>query len=179
MYNLIPKERRLFMNLFTLSVRNMLGAVVLFGLSATQAAAVDLTGKWEGEAVCKGFFNGKKFKETYSGEVLITQSGADLNMSFFGVLYNGGIINDAKNPDEKGQGSFVACGTTAEPLGDYNEIGRIIGRVKGAEGTFKATSIFTVASSGEIVDVATCKWKFTLMDTADPGVPDCSGESGS
>jgi hypothetical protein len=80
----------------------MLGAVVLLGLSATHAAAVDMTGTWEGEAVCKGFFAGEKFKETFSGNVLITQSGTDLNLDFVGFLYNGGIINDAKNPDKKG-----------------------------------------------------------------------------
>jgi hypothetical protein len=153
----------------------MLGAVVLLGLSATHAAAVDMTGTWEGEAVCKGFFAGEKFKETFSGNVLITQSGTDLNLDFVGFLYNGGIINDAKNPDKKGQGSIVFCGTTAEPLGDYNEIGHLTVQIGANKSTFKATSVFTVASSGEIVDVATCKWKFTRTNTADPGVPGCGG----
>lgn len=167
------------MNLFKLNVRNLLSAVVLLGLSTTSALAVDLTGTWEGEAVYKGFFNGEKFKDTYSGAALITQSGADLNLDFLGYRYNGGIINDAKKPDQKGEGSFVFCGTTADPLGDYNEAGHLKVQITPKKSTFKATSVFTVASSGEIVDVATCKWTFTRTNTADPGVPDCGGGSGS
>lgn len=161
------------MKLFTLSVRSMLSAVVLLGLSATQAAAVDMTGTWEGEAVCKGFFNGQKFKETFPGNVLITQSGADLNLDFAGFLYNGGIINDAKKPDNKGEGSFIFCGTTAEPLGDFNETGHLKVQIGANKSTFKATSVYTFPIAGAVNTVATCKWTFTRTSTTDPGVPDC------
>lgn len=160
------------MNLFTFRVSSVLSAIVLFSLSATHAAAVDMTGTWEGQAVCKGFFNGTKVKDTFGAPVTITQTGSDLNMEFLGVRYNGEIIDDAADPN-KGQGSFVACSTAAEPLADYNETGHITVQITSKKSTFKATSVFTTAVNGSIVTVETCKWKFTRTDTVDPGVPAC------
>jgi hypothetical protein len=160
------------MSLFKLSVRNMLGAVVLLGMSTTHAAAVDMTGTWEGKAKCKGFFNGAKVKDTFEAPVTITQTGSDLNMEFFGVRYNGGIIDDAANP-EKGQGSFVACETAAEPLANYNETGHVTVQITSKKSTFKATSVFTTAVGGSIVTVETCKWTFKRIDPTNPGVPSC------
>lgn len=159
--------------------RNMITAAVFLGASTTPALAVDLTGTWEGKAVCTGFFNGAKFKETFPGNVLITQSGGDLNMEFLGVRYNGGILNDAKQPDKKGEGAFVACSTVAQPLGDYNETGHLKVQLTLNKSTFKATSVFMVGSLGSLVDVATCKWTFARTDTANPGVPECGGGSGA
>jgi hypothetical protein len=144
-------------------------AVAFLGVVTTQAVAVNLTGTWEGEAKCTGFFNGAKIKDTFSGIMGITQTGTDLNMDFLG-LYNGFIIDDAAKPDKQGQGSFIFCSTVAEPLEGLNEIGHItLAKTNGDKGTFKATSVFTFADT----TVETCKWNFKRIDTADPGVLPC------
>lgn len=167
------------MRTFQRVVRNTVFALTGLAMSTTSVLAVDLTGTWDGKAVCNGFFAGEKFKATFPGTVLISQAGADLNLDFLGYRYNGGIIDDAKQSDKKGEGSFVFCDTTAEPLGDYNETGHLKVQITPKKSTFKATSVFTVASSGVIVDVATCKWTFTRTDTANPGVPECGSGSGA
>lgn len=161
------------MSLFKLSVRHMVSAVVLLGMTATPTLAVDLTGTWDGQAVCSGFFAGAKVKDTFSGLLTITQTGSDLNMEFLGTRYNGGIIDDSTNPTKKGQGSFVACSARAEPLADYNEQGHITVVTNGDKGTFKATSVFTTAVGGTIVTVETCKYTFKRTSIVDPAVPAC------
>jgi hypothetical protein len=140
---------------------------------ASIAAAQDLTGSWEGQAVCTGFFNGAKFKDTFGNTLLISQSGADINMEFLGVRYNAALIVDNKNPT-KAEGPFIACSTQAEPFGDFNEVGHMkvqVDEVKDKT-SFKAESIFTV---GEGV-VATCKWSFERIDVANPNVLGCGGD---
>jgi hypothetical protein len=169
------------MNLLKVSIRHMLSAVVVLSMSATQARAVDLTGTWEGKAVCTGFFAGHKVKDTFEAPVTITQTGQDLNMEFFGTRYTGAIMDDSAAPTKKGQGSFLACSSQAQPLAEYNEIGHIKVVVNPTKGisTFTATSVYSTFFGGPINTVETCKYSFKRTSTVDPGVPECGNGSGA
>jgi len=159
------------------SFRHLLGAAIALSVSATHAAAVDLTGTWEGKAKCSGFFAGQKVNDTFASPVTITQTGSDLNMFFAGVLYNGGVIDDSAKPNEKGQGAFIACSAGANPLADYNESGHLKVQIKGNKASFTATSVFHTAAGGSLVTVETCKYSFKRTSTVNPDVPECDGGS--
>ena len=135
------------------------------------AAAVDLTGTWSGKAVCKGFFAGNKTSDTYEDVAAqITQSGADLNMVFFGAAYNGAAQDNATNA-KKAEGTFVAC-STVNDYSNYSEIGAFsvtLNLNNDTKTTFKATSTFSTAPD----NFQTCTWTFKRTDPSDPGVLAC------
>jgi hypothetical protein len=145
--------------------------MVAVPIGVADAAPPDLAGSWTGAAECTGFFAGEKYKETFTSVVNISQSGADINMSFLGVDYNGAVIEDGKD-SRKGEGSFLSCGTQVEPIGDFNEIGHMIVQVDNAKNktSFKAVSVYVVG----VGNVATCKWAFERTSASDPFVPDCA-----
>jgi hypothetical protein len=153
-------------------------ALVTTGLSTwpTSAAAVNLTGTWSGKAVCKGLFNGNKTNDIFQQfDAKITQSGADLNMSFFGHTYAGGIQDDNTNPTKKAQGTFIDCATVPDynTLDFYSEMGSFsvtVNTVDDTKTTLKANSVYTTGTN----NFQTCKWTFKRVDMADPGVGDCS-----
>lgn len=163
------------------SIRQIVGVAVALSVSATQAAAVDLTGTWEGQAKCSGFFAGQKVKDTFASPVTITQTGQDLNMEFFGTRYTGAIMDDSTAPTKKGQGSFLACSSQAQPLAEYNEIGHIKVIVNPTKGTatFTATSVYSTFFGGPINTVETCKYSFQRTSTVNPDVPECDSGSGA
>lgn len=167
------------MSLRKSSFKHLFGAALALSVSATHAGAVDLTGTWEGQAKCSGFFAGAKVKDTFPGSVKITQTGSDLNIDFGGFLYNGGMIDDSAKPNEKGQGAFIFCGAGAQPLADYNESGHLKVQIKGTKATFTATSVFHTAAGGSLVTVETCKYSFKRVDIANPNVPECGISSGA
>ena len=141
-------------------------------LVAVPAGAIDLTGTWEGSFNCSEF-DGVKFKFTEKNEILlITHVGNALNIDWDGKPIAGIAINDASKPDEKGAAALVDCRTTTDPTTGYAELASLtakMNRLKG-KGSLKGTSVYT--GSGVMLDwVGTCKWKFKLIDLADPAVP--------
>jgi hypothetical protein len=163
------KLRNLSRSLKTLALALFAGAL----LPATPATA-DMTGTWEGKVVCTGFFQGEKTKDTFTSDLFITQSGADLNMLFLGLLYNGTLIPDAKD-GRKAEAPFIACPTQAEPFGSFNEIGHLkvqIDELKDKT-SFKAESVFAVEEGGTVV--STCQWTYKRIDVANPNVEACAG----
>ena len=141
-------------------------------LVAAPVGAADLTGSWDGEAECTGFFAGAKYKETFTGSTLnISQSGLDINMEFLGVVYNGAVIVDSKD-SRKGEGSFLSCNTQVEPIGVFNEIGHMKVQVDNLKNktSFKAVSVYAQGAG----NVATCKWTFERTSANNPNVSACS-----
>ena len=146
---------------------------IVFGvlLVAAPVGAQNLTGSWHGEADCTGFFAGEKYKETFTGTLLISQSDADINMQFLGVVYNGALIPDLKD-FRKAEGPFITCDTQVEPIGNFNEIGHMKVQVDDLKNktSFKAVSVYAQGAG----NVATCNWKFERTSADDPIVPACS-----
>jgi len=144
----------------------------LLALGASPAAALDLTGTWEGTFKCSVFDGFKdKFKEP--GEILrITQVGDDLNIEWLGTADQSGVaIADLKSPDTKGAAALSDCETHADLATGYSEIAVLkakVNRSKG-KGKLKGTSIW----SEEGAVIGDCKWKFKLVDPSDPGVLGC------
>jgi hypothetical protein len=138
------------------------------------AEAVDLTGTWNGKAICKGLFAGNKTSDTFAGHLFITQTGPDLNMNFLGVLYNGAFQEDNTAPTRNGQGTFVACSTTTD-YSAYSEIASFTAKLNpnlDTASTFKATSVYYTGAD----NFQTCRWTFKRIDTTNPlpaGVPPC------
>lgn len=156
-------------------------ALVTLVLGVPRAWAADLTGVWFGEQKCDRF-DGQKFNSTFANDVmLISQNGDEMNMAallidgVFQLVYQGRVIDDAKQPGSKAQAAFTACGTT--PTSEYQETGRAnkVEVKKSGPGEFEATSIFLQVEQGEFpTDTGTCKWNYKRVDTEDPGVPDCA-----
>jgi hypothetical protein len=138
-------------------------------LLAVPAGAIDLTGTWEGTFNCTEF-DGEKDKFSQKGEILlITQVGNVLNIDWSGSPIAGITIDDVKKPDEKGAAALVDCETTTDLTTGYAELANLtakVNRPKG-KGSLKGTSVYT--QDGD--SVGTCKWKFKLMNLADPLVP--------
>ena len=140
------------------------------------AHAFDLTGTWEGKYTCKGF-DGEKYSFTVPGTLEITQTGTVLALAlpFDGGAdaYNGVGIDDTAKPLQ-GAAYFVHCGVTDVPgmgEGGLDETG--FAKIKTKEngtGSFKATTTYYLGAPRE---VATCKWSYKRIDTADPVVPSC------
>jgi hypothetical protein len=153
--------------------------VILLAVSAllaAPAAAIDLTGTWEGSFKCAEF-DGSKFKFKDTDEILeITQSGTVLNVLWTTTSpdptpIQGIAIDDDKKPDQKGSAAMIDCDTTTDLTSGYGEIANLqasVNRTKG-KGKLKGKSIYTVG--GDVV--GECKWSFKLMDLADPGATGC------
>jgi hypothetical protein len=163
-------------------LRGILTGIGVLGLVPTTTADIgddppptsvpNLTGTWEGKATCEGFLAGEKDKYTCCEELLITQTGADLNLLTGGFLYNGVVLPDADKPETQGEAAFIRCGTD-DDLGGVDEMGRatkVSVNLDNGKGTFTATSF----SKGSADEIYTCKWSYKRVNTADPGVPECS-----
>lgn len=165
-------------------INKIMGTVTLLAtvvLGTPQARAADLTGVWFGEQQCDRF-DGHKFHSTFAKDVMvISQSGDEMNMAallingVFQLLYQGRVINDAKNPERKAQAAFTECLTTPTSL--YQETGRAteVEVKRNGHGEFEAKSIFLQLEQGEFpTDTGTCTWTYKRVDTEDPGVPICA-----
>jgi hypothetical protein len=148
-----------------------IASAVVTALTTGAWAQLDVNGTWSGKAVCKGFFEGQPFSDTFVDPGLqITRSGDDLHVLAFGVVYKGKIIDDA-DIVKKAQGSMIACGTVAEPFPSYGEIAHLKFTLSGTTLKFTAKSVFTIG--GPPPDVATCTWTFKRTDATDPGLGGC------
>ncbi|MDY6839880.1 MAG: hypothetical protein SWH78_18120 [Thermodesulfobacteriota bacterium] len=153
-------------------------SIVLLGMMATQASALDLTGTWVGKQHWHGF-NGQTFSDLKKDVTLaITQVGNYLSLDVNGTHWNGLVIEDARKPERKGEILFIDCDTTTDLIADrenqiWNAMGRAKVRINKQTAMIETTSII----GGE--DVAGFNWvvtidsKYTRVDTQDPGVPPC------
>lgn len=136
------------------------------------ALAVDLTGTWLGGFQCSDF-DGVKLKYSQPDEILeISQQGSALNIDWLEVADLQGLaVSDDRKPQAKGTVAMIDCGTGTDLTTGYAELAVLqvkIDRAKG-KGSLKGESFYT--ADGELI--GSCKWKFTLVDTADPGAPGC------
>jgi len=159
-------------------VISLTAVAMLAGFSASHAWGANLTGIWTGEQHCDAF-DGQKFDLPYPNDIMvISQSGQDINLAalyfegVFHLLYQGHVIDDAKEPDRKAQAAFTECVTTA--TSEYQETGRAmkVELKKKGDGEFEATSIFFQDVGSP--ETGTCTWKYKRVDTADVGVPACT-----
>jgi len=167
-------------------MRNLAVLGVVIGLASlvlgtAQAQSADLTGIWLGEQKCDRF-DGDKFTTKFSNDVMvISQTGDEIRVAAllvdggFELLYQGRVIDDAKDPSHKGQASFTEC--TTAPGSPYQETGRatkVDVKTRG-DGKFEATSIFFQAAVEDFpADTGTCSWTYKRVDTEDVGVPSCA-----
>jgi len=148
-------------------------SLLILGVDIQATQAVDLTGTWTGKIVCNTFDATGTYQAVVAGDtMLITQSGADLNMTADGgeFTYDGKVIDKAGHPTTKGQASFIECRTTPADT-DVSEIGRTKVEIQpdGVGDTFTAQSI--LSAGGSVFQ--TCRWSYKRLDTADPGVGEC------
>lgn len=146
-------------------------AVFVFSLAAgLPAAAFDLTGHWEGSWSCSVFVNGEKGKD---GERESTLEVTSLGDGTFRGLMDGnydvrGIeIADIAKGDSKGEIGWAACGGDDDlTTGSATELGRFKVSTSGERGSLSGTSVWS-SFPGHI---ATCKYKYTRVDTTNPNL---------
>ena len=149
--------------------------IALAAALAQPAAAFDLTGTWTGKQTCKGSSAGEKFSFSIPSTLLVTQTGAALNIhvvSDTGTDIYQGIGIDSTAKPVNGDAYFVHCGTTDVPEtgDDFDESGRATVKTnESGTGSFKGTSAFFNSEP----EVASCKWSYKRTDAADPAVTGC------
>lgn len=148
---------------------------LLTGLApaAAQPPSPDLTGTWEGGWTCNTLAEGvptvlvddeSVMKITHVSDTEVRMS----NLAGLELFYSGFAVGWEGQPS-KGAVTFVACQTNPNDFA-YNEI--LSARFDTATGRLRGYSAFNERLT--FVGGA-CKWSFTRVDTADPGVPACAG----
>jgi hypothetical protein len=161
-------------------MRRSIPFVLAFGLAAHPAAALDVTGTWEGKFTCAESAEGELFRFPEPGQIFrISQTGNDVRVEWGDpnvaepelIPISGVAIPDAKSPDTKGELALADCETSADLVANYGELARYTVRVnrEKAKGSLKGLTIF--ARPGAFV--GSCKASFKLVDPADPGVSGC------
>ncbi len=154
------------MKLFSLRV---LVLALFVGPAAVAAAPLDLTGNWEGQAVCDELIDGEYTLHVFPDPLEITQEGDRVRVSGFGVLYEG-TVQHLKGPNG-GEAMIHACGGIPE-----NEVVRIqhIVTKRNGEGRLDANTHYESDSffPGSRA-YGTCKWNYTRVSRKDPEVPAC------
>jgi len=148
--------------------------IALAWAPATASLAFDLTGTWEGKWSCKIFSFGEKSKESEKDSVMqITQTGDTIFVHLDAVdRYSGVAIADAAKPD-KGMAGIAACSTDNDlvEFAGWDEIvqWKVKTKPDKGKGSIKGSSVWS--DPGQ--HIATCKYKYKRVDTADPAVPGC------
>jgi hypothetical protein len=150
-------------------MRLVMSAVLAFSLvAALPAAAFTLTGHWEGSWSCTVFEDGVKTTDGNKNSTLEVTSLGDAFAARFDGNYDvrGVEIDDLTKP-EKGEISFAHCGTNDDLTGpNGSELGRLKVSTSGERGTLSGISIW----SARPYHIATCKYKFTRVDTVNPNL---------
>jgi len=144
-------------------------------LGAGPAAALDLTGTWEGKFTCSQF-DGAPARFSEPDETLrITQAGNDVNVDWVGIAtWTGVVIADVKTPDAKGEVALLDCASTADLFGNYSEIVRLAAKVNREKGKGSLKGLTIYSPPGLVA--GSCKASFKLVDPAapDPAVGGCN-----
>ena len=137
-------------------------------VAAAPAAAVDLTGTWEGSYTCKRFGVIEQetvTEKTKDATLRILQTGATLAAEIDGgLVYRGATIDAAADGARRGEAALVSCDSDALPLdGGVHEIVRFKVKVDAA----KETGIIIVDSLHEHGQngIMSCKLKFKRFTT--------------
>lgn len=146
-------------------------AIFAFSLTAGSAAgAFDLTGNWVGSWSCTEFDLGTKTKDGEPESTLaVTSLG---NGTFRGIIDNNYSIRGIEIADiakpEKGEIAWAHCGTS-DDLAENNdsELGRWkVSTTAEGRGTISGTSVWSLGFG----HVATCKYKYTRQNLANPNL---------
>ncbi len=144
--------------------------VMLLATVPVAAAPLDLTGTWEGQAVCDELIDGEYTLHVFPDPLEITQKGDRVFVSGFGVLYQGTVQRLSGGPND-GEAMIHACGGI--PENEVVRIGHIVTKGNG-EGRLDANthyeSDFFFPGSRAY---GTCKWNYTRVSAKDPEVPAC------
>jgi hypothetical protein len=84
-----------------------------------QASSFNLTGTWEGQAVCDELIDGKYTFDVFRDPLKIIQDGDIVHVAAFGVIYEGTVQQLKRGPND-GEAVIHTCGGTPE-----NEVVRI------------------------------------------------------
>lgn len=144
-------------------------ALALASLTASPAAALDLTGTWQGKYTCTEY-DGTRSKFTVKDDVLLISQVADVLAVDSENPFTGVPIADEDFPETRGEAKLARCTTDNVVSNGGDEVARLqvkIDRVKG-KGKLKAVSIYTFPGG-----VGSCSWSYKLVDPADPGAAGC------
>lgn len=146
--------------------------------AAPAAAAIDLTGTWEGRWTCKDVTSGADTKPGGTLTMRVSQIGGDAQTSveWFGrdgaphrsETFAGHVQELAAKPGQ-GASTLVTCAD-----GGYAEALSARVKVSASSATFKGSSAYE--ADGVTVG-GTCKYSLKRTDGADPGVAACPAPS--
>lgn len=151
-------------------MRALLYAALL--LLPVASHGVDMVGTWEGKIVCSEF-DGERSRIVVPDQTLIISgTPGDFNLVLVGVTtFDAVWIDDAKKPDVRGDLMVADCGSDSDLSTGFSELGRFKVKVNrdAGKGSLRGTSFLVIGSPS----AATCRWKFKLVDLADPGGISC------
>jgi hypothetical protein len=149
-------------------------ALGVVAYTPTAAAALDLTGTWEGRWTCKDVTSGADAKPGGTLTMMVSQIGGDVQTSvewfardgapYRSETFQGHVQELAAKPGQ-GASTLVACSSAA-----YAEALSARVKVSASSATFKGSSAYE--APGATVG-GTCKYSLKRTDTADPGVAAC------
>lgn len=139
-------------------------------IGAARASALDLTGTWVGKYTCTEYDGSRSKLTVKDDELRITQQGDALAVDSENA-FRGVAIAHAGKPETRGEIKLVRCGTDNVVSNGGDELGRFtvkIDREKG-KGKLKGTALYTFPGG-----VGTCKLRYKLASTENPGATGCN-----
>jgi hypothetical protein len=145
-------------------------------VAASPAAAIDLSGTWEGSFTCKrfGVVEQETVTEKTKDSVLrILQAGEAFDAEIDGTAtYRGKTIDAATDGARRGEAVLVSCDSDPLPLdGGVHEIVRFKAKVDAAKGTGTLTGE-SLTEHGQL-GIMSCKLKFKRTSAAVAKFPTC------
>ena len=152
------------------------GALLLFlAMSATSvqkavAKEFDLTGTWEGYAVCEELKGGHFTFDTFPDPLSISHRGDRIRISAFGILYEG-VTQTIHGSQLRGEALVKACGGIPET--ETVRIRQVVTNQQGldelvADTVFGSDDFFPGQRT-----FGTCKWFYRRTSSDDPLVRSC------
>ncbi len=146
--------------------------LIVGGLCPHRAVAesFDLTGTWEGFAVCEELKDGKFTHETFPDPLEISHRGEKIRIRGFGILYEG-VTQSIRRGQLDGEALVSACGGIPET--ETVRLKQIITKANG-QGELVADTVF---GSDDFFPgqraFGTCQWFYNRVSKDDPHVPSC------
>jgi hypothetical protein len=151
--------------------KTIIAAAVTFGCAGfVEAAPVNITGTWEGQAACDELIAGKYTSDIFTDKLLITQVGDQVLATAFGVIYKGTVQQFRDGPND-GEAVLYACGGT--PDHETIRIQHINVRSQGKSELDGITIYESTAFFPGSVAFGTCKLSYTRASRSNPNVPAC------
>jgi hypothetical protein len=152
------------------SLRFSLSAGALLFALASEAAAVELGGRFEGKLSCTGLdAEGNSVKQSLrDSELLVAQDEADLVVSIDELIYTGVLVEALGDEEREGAAVVAACNGDGDPQGRLESF---LIEAKGTPGSVKASlKLRSVNGTGGALE---CSGSYKRVDAKEVPLDEC------